>query len=125
MFGIARQRLELRLEDATVADEPRENRPELTGNIAGLILQRRADNKEAPGDDVRSVIDQREAIGLIPTFLIGPDQMMVIKRRAVDEIAADVAIELGKDEFAVLKREHDDPCLCRNRIDQQGFERGV
>jgi hypothetical protein len=51
--------------------------------------------------------------------------VVVIEWRTFDQIAADEAIELGKNEFSRPKAETDNPCLCRNRIDQQGSESGA
>lgn len=124
MRRLTRQRLELRFEDATMADEPRENRPKVARHITRLAVRRRADHKEAPGNRVRAVVDHRQASGAVPALLIGPDQMLVIEGSAFDQIAADEAIKLRENEFPVLKREMDDPCFCRDRVDQQGGDGG-
>lgn len=119
-----RQRLELRFEDAAVAGESCEDRLTIGCDIARLVIRGRADHQKAPGNDVGAVVDHGQAGGAVPAFLIGPDQMLAIEGQALDHIAADQAVELRKHEFAVLKRQVDGQCLCRNRIDQKGGDRG-
>ena len=100
-----RQCFKLRFEDAAMAGEPGEYGHKIVCDIAWLVIQGCADHQEAPGDDVRAVVDHGQAGRLIPALLIGPDQVVVVEWRTFDQIAPDQKIELGENEFSLLKVE--------------------
>ncbi len=125
MIGVAGARHELGLEQAVVADEAREDRRDILGDIESLPVLILADDEEAPGDGVGAVIDDGEPGRLIPALLVGPDEVPVIERRALDQIAADEGVEFRQDELAVVQRQRDPPRLGLDGIDQQGREGGL